>query len=134
MTAEPKDYHLDAACWRRSTQKATKNLLLKLAFDLMDGYGISKGREFHNWAVDGRYDLVWLTSIGIYVLGLPLLGQGISQTIFLQLFIKTFKTDMYSTLVYRIRHFEIGSLKQVYEKGKGVIFIVGLFCFACLFL
>ena len=33
--------------------------MLKLALDLKDG--ISTGREFHNWSVDGRNDLARLT-------------------------------------------------------------------------
>ena len=40
--------------------------------------GIWAGREFHNWTVDGRNDLAWLTR---FDLGTPLLDHGISQIV-----------------------------------------------------
>ena len=57
LTAETKKNHLEAADELAPRKRLTS--LLKLALDLMDG--ICAGREFHNWAVDGRNDLAWLT-------------------------------------------------------------------------
>ena len=58
LTAETKKKnHLEAADEVAPRKRLTS--LLKLALDLMAG--IWAGREFHNWAVDGRNDLTWLT-------------------------------------------------------------------------
>ena len=55
LTAETKKYHLEAVDEVAPRKRLAS--LLKLALDLMAG--IWAGREFHNWAVDGRNDLAW---------------------------------------------------------------------------
>ena len=71
-TAEPKN-HLEAADEVAPRKRLT--CLLKLAPNLMAR--IWAGREFHNWAVDGRNGLAWLTR---FDLGTST-SHGSSQTI-----------------------------------------------------
>ena len=49
--------HLEATDEAAPRKRLTS--LLKLTLDLMNG--VCAGREFHNWAVDGRNDLARLT-------------------------------------------------------------------------
>ena len=74
INSRDKKYHLEAA--DEETPRKRLISLLKLALDLMDG--ICLEREFHNWDIDGRNDdLAWHRLQGL-ILGLLLLGHGIS--------------------------------------------------------